>query len=301
MTILVLPEDHAASPVAVANALGHTDLKAGDTDPELNKVIQDLVLSTDFFIVYVATDLSIQWRTTDEHQQADHCGEVLNRVATLEVQSHFISDRTTLNNIRRHIAEGLARCLDGQPLKNSEAILKEAEIEIRNRNRETSWSWYFTLAYQLTAGCGILICVLWLLRAEGRHVLGIPAFDVVLGTLCGAIGALLSVTMRGDRLNMDANAGPMVHRLEGLSRIGAGAGGAFFVSLAIKSGVILGGAHFNGSSLALILAFCIAAGGSERVVPSLITTFERAANSGSSRVVREGKGSKIANRTRIKS
>jgi len=155
-------------------------------------------------------------------------------------------------------------------------VLKEVELEIKTRNKETSWSWYFSAAYKLTLGCAAILVVGWLARDQFRSFLGGEAFDVMLGALAGAIGALLSVTTRGNRLVMDANAGEKVHRLEGLSRIGTGVGGALFTALAIKSGVVLGGAHFSGNRLALVLAFCIVAGASERLVPSLVSSFEKA-------------------------
>ncbi|SOE97685.1 hypothetical protein SAMN05414139_10835 [Burkholderia sp. D7] len=253
----------------------HLTLKAGDLDPDLNKTIEDLTLCTDDFIVYVATDLSVQWRTNDNHVTPKHCGDVLNRVSSLEIRSQFVHDRATLLSIRRQIAEGLARCLDGQPLRSSMTVLKEVELEIKTRNKETSWSWYFSAAYKVTLGCAATLVVGWLARDQFRSVLGSEAFDVLLGALAGAVGALLSVTTRGNRLVMDANAGEKVHRLEGLSRIGTGVGGALFTALAIKSGVVLGGAHFSGSRLALILAFCIVAGASERLVPSLVSSFEK--------------------------
>src|ERR1700744_4690275 len=108
--ITVLHTEETAAKKAAARA-DHVELKAGDLDPALNKIIKDLVLSTETFIVYVATDFSIQWRTSDDHKEPKHCGRVLNRVAALEVRSQFITDVATLSSIRRQIAEGLARCL----------------------------------------------------------------------------------------------------------------------------------------------------------------------------------------------
>ena len=250
------------------------ELKDGGHDDALNKDIQELVMVTDTFAVYLASDLSVQWRTKGERAWADDCGEVLNKVAVLETRSRFIADRQALAGIRRQIAEGLVRCLHEKKNDLAIIVLREAEIEIQARNKEISWSWYFQAAYAvtLTSVCGLAI--LWAFRHSLREFTGPIAFDVAMGTLCGAIGALLSVTTRGDRLHLDANAGLPIHRLEGLSRIGAGLAGAAFVALAIKSGLLLGGTHFAGSQFALLLTFCIGAGASERLVPSLLAKFE---------------------------
>lgn len=250
-------------------------LKAGDTDPDLNKVIKEIVLSSEIFIVYLADDLSIQWRTNGAHQMNAHAGEVLGRVAILEAQSSFIEDQGILKSIRYQVAEGLARCLDGQPLKDSLLLLDEAGNQLRARNREIAWKWYFTAAYWVTGACAAVFAGLWCARSYASQAFGLTAFQVLLGGLCGAFGAMLSMTTRADRLVLDANAGKRTHQLEGLSRIGAGIIGALFVALAVKSGLVMGGVQFAGSKLALLLAVSIVGGASERLVPSLVLAFEK--------------------------
>lgn len=253
----------------------HYHLKAGDLDPELNKTIEEIVLCTETFIVYVDSELAVQWRTADQHEEPEYCGEVLNIVAALEAQSQFISDQRILRVFRRRIGEGLARCLAGHTRKNSLAALREVELELKARNKEISWQWYFLSATKLTSGLILCFVIFWLFRDNVNAVIGNAAFEVGLGTICGALGALLSVISRSNRLIMDANAGKRLHQLEGLSRIGAGLIGALLVALLIKAGVILGGAHFSGNPLALLLASCMVAGASERLVPSLIVSFEK--------------------------
>ena len=255
----------------------HLSLKRGDTDPELNKVVKEIVICSEFCIVYLADDLSIEWRTTDDHKSVEHCGKILGRATTLEAQSGFIEDKVALAAVRLQIAESIARCLEGNPEAVSTALLRAAEIQIADRNKEVAWLWYFTSAYKVTGVCVVLSIVLWVIRDTVWAWIGRTAFDVVLGTLGGALGSLLSTTSRGGRLVLDANAGKTVHQLEGLSRIGAGSIGALMVALSIKGGIIVSGARFLGSPMAAMLALCIVAGASERLVPSLVTNIERTA------------------------
>lgn len=112
----------------------HYNLKAGDVDLELGKTIKEIILCTELFIVYIDEALTIQWHTTDDHNPAEHCGEVLNLVGTLEAQSAFLKGRSSLFDYRRRIAEGLARCLDGYTKEASIAILKEVALELKARN-----------------------------------------------------------------------------------------------------------------------------------------------------------------------
>lgn len=255
----------------------HKSLKCGDTDPEMNKVIKELVICSEFCIVYLTEDLSIEWRTTDDHKPVKYDGKILGRATMLETQSRFIEDKATLEAVRLQIAESIARCLEGDPEAVSVSLLNAAELQIADRNKEIAWLWYFTAAYQVTGVCAVLAAVLWLARDTAWFWIGHTTFDVVLGTFGGALGALLSTTSRGGRLVLDANAGKMVHQLEGLSRIGAGLIGALMVALSIKGGIIVSGVRFLGSPLAAMLVFCIAAGASERLVPSLVQNIERTA------------------------
>lgn len=252
----------------------HLSLKRGDTDPELNKVVEEIILCTEVCIVYLADDLSVEWRTTDDHKTAEHNGKILGQATILEAQSGFIEDKATLTAVRLQIGESIARCLAGDPEAVSTALLRAAELQIVDRNKEVAWRWYFMSAYKVTGACVVFAVLLWLIRDTLSALIGRTAFDVAFGTLGGALGALLSTTSRGGRLVLDANAGKTVHQLEGLSRIGAGLIGALMVALSIKGGVMMGGARFLGSPLATMLAFCIVAGASERLVPSLVTNIE---------------------------
>jgi len=255
----------------------HYDLKQGDHDPELNKKVEHVILATDDFVVYLDSEMYVQWHTVDGYEPPEHRGDVLSRATILEAQSSFIQDKERLCGVRRLIAEAVAQCLDKQSKSASNLLLREAEQKVEARNKEVSWQWYFTAAY-ITAGVSIvLVLVMWLFRQCFVRYLGNTGVEVILGALCGPMGALLSATSRANRLVMDANAGRNIHQFEGLCRIGVGIVGALFVALAIKGGLIMGGMTFQGSPLALMLALCVAAGASERLVPSLVVAFEKLA------------------------
>ena len=267
----------AAAPGITRAVPPHYSLKEGDVDPELGKTVQDLIMATEEFVVYVDTEQDVQWQTVEPYEKPKHRGEVLSRATILEAQSKFITDTKTLRAVRRIIAEAIAQCLDRQSKEDSLRLLREAEQQISARNKEVAWQWYFKAAY-LVAGLAIAVFILiWALRVPLIDYFGRNAIGVVLGALCGPLGSLLSATSRANRLVLDANAGQRIHTFEGLSRIGVGMVGALFVALATKGGLIMGGMHFAGSSLSLMLALCVAAGASERLVPSLVTSFEKAA------------------------
>jgi hypothetical protein len=255
----------------------HYELKQGAHDPELNKMVEHVILATDDFVVYLDSEMYVQWHTVDGYEPSPNRGDVLSRATILEAQSSFIQDKERLCVVRRMIAEAVAQCLDKQPILASNRLLREAEQKIEARNKEVSWQWYFTAAYITVGVCIFLVLLMWLFRSCIVKYLGNTGVEVILGSLCGPMGALLSATSRANRLVMDANAGRNIHQFEGLCRIGVGIVGALFVALAIKGGLIMGGITFQGSPLALMLALCVAAGASERLVPSLVVAFEKLA------------------------
>lgn len=250
-------------------------LKEGDTDPTSGKVIKFIILVKKDIVVYIDTNLEIQWHHSDELKTDVDFGLVLNRVAYLESRARFIADKECLLSIKRQIAEGIARYLDFLSYKLSKDIHDIVEIEIEALNKKISWSWYFDAAYGLTLASLILWGILWLLRDYISLHIGRVGFEVLLGGLIGAIGAIISVISRGDAINLDANAGKTIHLTEGTARIIVGIAGASFVTLAVKGGILLSGMKFAGSQFAVLLAFAIVAGASERLVPNLIGKVEK--------------------------
>jgi hypothetical protein len=65
------------------------ELKEGDIDKALNKKILEIVLVTNVFVVYLADDYSIQWRTMDEYSEPPHMNDVLSVVSLLEARGGF--------------------------------------------------------------------------------------------------------------------------------------------------------------------------------------------------------------------
>lgn len=252
------------------------ELKSGDYDHALKKKIFEVVYVAEKCIIYLAEDYSIQWRMQAGCVQPNDFNSILGIVNLLEARSRFIENKDILASVRKQIAEGLARCVDGTPTTEAMKLLREADIEIGNRNKETSWKWYFSTASGLVAICTLAILIFWLQRVYLRNKFGETGFEIVFGSLCGSIGAILSIAARGDRLHLDANAGDWIHRMEAISRIGAGLAGAAFVATAIKSGLLLGGVNFAGSPFSLLLAFCMAAGMSERLIPNLVNKIDSA-------------------------
>ena len=257
-------------------------LKEGERDPVFGKVVKLLILQTELFFVFIDEDLEIQWGWDRPAGKQTDIGKVLNRQAQLESMARFITDEEHKLHIQRMIAEGIARYMDSLSVERAKEIHDVVESEIRECSIRLSWQWYFKGAYTLAAVSMLVMILAWLFRTELQGFVGVAAFEVVFGTFMGSIGAMLSIASRGDRITLDANAGPLLHRTEGLARILAGMAGALLVALAFKGGLLLNNFDARGSTFATLLFLCFVAGASERLVPSLIAKVD-AAHSGEKR------------------
>ncbi len=195
-------------------------------------------------------------------------------MAYLESSARFINDSNSLLSIKRLIAEGIARYLAFSSIKLSSDIHDLVEAQIKEMNIKTSWNWYFDAAYWLTFSCLIIWGLIWLERDFVTLHIGRIGFEVILGGLIGSIGAIISIISRGDKINLDANAGKAIHLTEGIARIIVGIAGASLVALAYEGGILFSGLKFQGNQFAVLLTLAIVAGTSERLVPSLISKVE---------------------------
>src|SRR5439155_1818359 len=82
-------ERHAA---AHATRIDFTQVREGETDPALGKIVSVLILADSDYIVYLDGELYVEWACSETYQ-GNHCGSpsVLNRLARLEVpaRSYF--------------------------------------------------------------------------------------------------------------------------------------------------------------------------------------------------------------------
>ena len=99
-------------------------------------------------------------------------------------------------------------------------------------------------------------------------------FDVVNASLFGALGALISIILRSEKIPMDPAAGVFIHYMESVARVAVGMGGALLMALAVKANIVLGFHRSLEHPFAFLVAVCITAGSSERIVTGLIKRVE---------------------------
>lgn len=235
--------------------------------------ILHLIHETEDYIVALDPELDLDWETSaawDAKGPDDRTrhNEILNRAASLECIPNEHQKHSVRLNFKRMIGEGIARSLK-HDYDNAQGILDDALTYITDRNVETARSWQIVTALAATAVLGIAALVAWTLRAELRSLWGNTAFLVVVAALPGGLGAVLSMLFRIGSSFPSSEAPRRLHVLEAVSRVLAGCLSGVAVAAAIKAGIVLSALKDTLGTPALVIS-CLAAGVSERRVPSLL-------------------------------
>ena len=243
-----------------------------------------LVASTRDYIVYLDQDGYIDWESTPDYDAAlegsgayklEMRNLVLSEAALLEVSPCEGLTEVMQRQFKRLIGESLVCSLEFD-YSGAQKMLVAARQFIRARSEEISRDWYLTASFFASAPFALVGASAWLFRRQVASVIGLDGLWLLLATVAGASGALLSVISRAGRLNFDSSAGKRLHFLEGRSRIAAGAISGLLVALAVRSEIILSSLTHEHMLHAIMILAAMAAGAGERLAPSIISRFDAA-------------------------
>lgn len=243
--------------------------------PEMD--IAFLVLEEDTFIVCIDSEGFVDWSSNAEfkgHKDEAAHNNILNQMALLESTPIYALKEKIQQSYKRMLGEAIARSLSGD-YKNAATILDEAETFISSRNSELARSWYLCTGGILTLVILVVGFFVWQWREEVRQSVGDTLFWLIIASVAGATGALLSIIMRMGKTNLDCSAGKTLHQIESVSRIVAGMISAVLVSLAVYAEVLFPVFSKHGSASPFLILVALIAGASERWAPSIIESMEK--------------------------
>lgn len=238
-----------------------------------------LVMETDDFIVFIDPEIDVDWITSKKFDEQGHNdleahNNILNRTAWLEsLPTHDLNPKIRLS-YKRMLGEAIARSLSHDYL-NAGKILDESEVFVKARNEELARFWYLSSSGVMTfiiLLCGFLI---WYEREVVSQAVGEALFWLVIASVAGATGALLSIIMRMGKTSLDCSAGKTLHQLESVSRIVAGMISAVLACLAVYAEIIFPVFSKLGNARAFLVLISLVAGASERWAPSIIENLEK--------------------------
>lgn len=241
-----------------------------------SKWVLFLIIETKDYVVWIDNKFDIDWETTDDYDNEENKSdkkkryEIINRAAELECVPLDHHSKGIRLNYRRMIGEGVARSLE-HDFENAQAMMQKATDYIKKRKEDQNRFWYL-----IASGIAGLICIvislfIWINRENVAVLLGVSGLFILLASLAGGIGALLSIILRIGKVNTDIDAGRSIHYLEGVSRIVAGCIAGLLLSLLIRSEIIF--PFFKSIELKnyALIGLSLTFGISERYIPSIIT------------------------------
>jgi hypothetical protein len=138
----------------VTGVRGFMDYNEGDNYDGIGRKVQELIMKTNTFIVFIDEYGGVQWGFSSVPCSAEHYDIVCNRVAELETRSRFLRVRSgpkngedvathqhALFSARRLIAEAIARLLSSGSVESAQGMLGTAEKWIAQRSLEYSRGW----------------------------------------------------------------------------------------------------------------------------------------------------------------
>ena len=236
--------------------------------------LEVLIHATEDFIVFLDTELDVDWETTPEYDAKGHrdnaqFNRVRNHVALLETTPCAELPLGMKEQFKRLVAEGLDRGLE-HDYAAAQGILNTASEYILKRSQETSRCWYLTASTMMTLPFIIVGVIFWTTRIPLIDRIGQGPFWLTIAAIAGALGALLSVIGRTGKLQFDCSSGRLLHYLEGASRIWAGALSGLFVGLAVRADLLLTALTRAGRVPAIMILAAMASGAGERLASSII-------------------------------
>lgn len=245
-----------------------------------NLPVRVLILETEDFIVFLDDDHEVDWKTSTEWdrqgpQDASKHNAILNEYALLEATPCEGLRPAVVRHYRRLIGEAVARSLK-HDYRNATQALVSARTYLAARQEEASRAWYLAASAGMTAPVLLVAIVAWIWRNELIASVGPTFLRLLLAATAGSLGALLSVISRMGKLSVGCAAGPRVHVLEGVSRIWAGALSGVLAALAFRAELILGYLSRSPHQFTAMLLVSLAAGISERWIPTILSHLEQA-------------------------
>jgi hypothetical protein len=252
------------------------ELVEGDEDPMCGGPIKTLVMKGEGFIVYLSTEHGICWSTDEDYEDfSEKFGLISNRVKTLENLGSKFFKGEELKNFNYLLAQGFARVLDDKSNDNADQILNEVEKSLEEQGKQSLKTNYIIASFVSTLIIGFLIILTWIFRNEVTLIIDRSAFEILMASYCGGIGAFISSFIRALNFHSDIRVLKTTYILDGFLRIFYGLVAGFLISLGIKSNILLGLINdIDEKTLLIICFFSTIAGASEKFIPSIIKKVE---------------------------
>jgi hypothetical protein len=256
----------------------NNEYRVGELGPSGSNIKEIIIQGIDF-IIYMDEGDSIQWSTeatySDFHPQF---GSIQNRVSYWESVSNKLFSRYDAYDYKCLLAEAYARIIDEKDLQLSNEIIALTVNRIEKSGKEVLKQDYILSSFACTSVVIGLIIVVIFNKHYLVEILNQDAFQIILTSLFGGVGAFVFATLRLRNYSPELAISKHIHRVDGALRVFYGIISGLIVAVGIKSDVILGFISKVPSTIYLEVFLGIMAGASEVIIPNLIKQVEGKVN-----------------------
>jgi hypothetical protein len=250
----------------------YLSFRVGMIDPSMGVRIKEILLRNQSFIVYIDEKFSLQWYW-DFELNAETAAKIFNRAGDLEARIQFLRGRKrqedNLLSGLRLIGEGVVELFSTKGITYADAALDTAEKFVTQRAREVSRRWYFIPFLLFFAISAMVIIVSYIYDPSMTKQIAIIC------TFAGGLGSFISRALDNENTPISATAGRMLHWIEATLRWCIGLTAGLIVWLLVTGKVAASFLNTgDGQNTFGLIAMALLAGASERLLPSLIQTFD---------------------------
>jgi hypothetical protein len=252
----------------------YTSLKVGENDPQMGVKIREILFVNNSCIVYIDEQFALQWYW--DISLPTKSATIFNRVADLEARTQFLrhqKNKQDLLSAIRLIGEGLFELFSTQDPAYANAALDTADKFISQRSREVSRGWYFGPFLGFFVVSMIVLLSLYFLDPT------LSKTAIFACTFAGGIGAFVSRALDSDNTPIAATAGKMLHWIEAVLRWCIGLVAGLIIWFLVTGNIAVSFLNTNGAQNTFALvSIALLAGASERLLPSLLRSFDDSIN-----------------------
>lgn len=229
------------------------------------------------FLVFIDDDLNVGYQVDDRYYR-NHRNEyrdalkAINDVTSVGAMPCGNLDKKDVLRFKIIIGEGITMALLFD-LDRARVMMDMARKFNETRNIEVSRYWQLLYSLVAIGSIGLAGVAAWSARLHIKEALGNGFMLLLLAFIAGTVGAFLSIASRMTTLVADKSGASMkLHISETVTRILTGGISGVFAVTVVKSGLVLGNLTSNCGDIWNVLLVSVAAGLSERFVPSIAST-----------------------------
>ncbi len=240
--------------------------------------------SKDRYIVWLDCKNEVDWETTDiydEEMSENKCiNRFIARVETLQCQptAKYLSSaqRKEFNYM---LAATIVLVLEDE-LEGAEEQIAKLEKYLYNRNCEITRKWQLFYCFSILL---LILCSFVTVSFFQEKLLSITnvskeLFEILGYSILGTLGATLSIALKSGKKCYNCESGRILNFLEIFSRMFTSVISSFVAVYLYKLEIIFSNFNSEKNAIYCVILVCIIAGFSERLIPSIISSFEKSGN-----------------------